>query len=1087
MSVNFGTAQLAKLVQDSKHDVHERLRFVLVDRVSQVRNDETAIWWPALLFDSHSELQKSTPLLTQRLRNKIFMVMKSSKPGGKYAMLFGDERPRGQTVCVIDKGDEAKSLINFYIDGEQAQERSGNEKGFSQAVDEVMALELEADLTILRSEYGDMMSMYPPDQNKPQFTDLSDYDHPLSLEVFNSDTLMNELHESSHLEELPFSLNNDYEETTRGYAGDSNHQVTKEVTSINVTSMDFGDRAKEAQRRPLANSLPSTLAHHINQAEVYDKKEPLVVIESNMKVSNIILAKPRDTEERTKDGRSTRIPASNILSPKSAPIESSQRKSSRSQGKQLITLSRSIPRSKNPSVVGVVKSLRSRNQKDDDTIQSVPSQTRQTRIRSTLRPLTPSPPADLKQKKRKRTSQNESPPLTKDKQRPIGKYDPFSVVLDILKRDYGWSHRDGTGLISYYYIPPEQANVGTSDLQKNYVLGKDYFVCEETMRANVNTRYKWCGPRDEKKNNESPHTGRRTRRDRGSSPTETVHESPLGGRRPPRNRGTSLTDNIDNSDKEDKPTKSVPISRVSEVKHSGPKSESSQVESYDKSIDDESETDSLFSDGGSKKSESKPIQSKGTNSAQSPTIEDDLLTSQSKYSSSLINTTARSIEETDVNDPASLRDKLQQCIKSLNPQAISDSTTYDGSHLESKFTSNKQELMNFLKTSLQSYQRDGCGASSAIYLCGGPGTGKTTLVNHCIKLISESSEHKSVSLILNAATLQSPNNLLSEIAEKLGKKRSSASETIGQALQLKPNRKTTDSTLIVALDEIDFLLQGIQRTKDESSLLNTILQWASQPSYRLILIGISNSVGDECAKRLHNLVKFDKEIVFNPYTEYDMTEIVKRRLGKYEGLVERIAIAYVSKKVAKDNGDARYLLEIMSNAVTQCISAMKGEQLNEVGNNLPVIKLRNVMKALKDLGRTPYAGIIANLPQSQKVVLCIAMTLSQVSPAWKMITMSQLRDYCAQATQQQVLDELSIDSLVSIITALEDAGLLKVGEGDTIGRQDDNPYNWCLSLGTQLEDVECALGETLLDEGEFGEFYQRLCNYVRGKDKHNEY
>lgn len=128
-------------------------------------------------------------------------------------------------------------------------------------------------------------------------------------------------------------------------------------------------------------------------------------------------------------------------------------------------------------------------------------------------------------------------------------------------------------------------------------------------------------------------------------------------------------------------------------------------------------------------------------------------------------------------------------------------------------------------------------------------------MNHCIKLISESSEHKSVSLILNAATLQSPNNLLSEIAEKLGKKRSSASETIGQALQLKPNRKTTDSTLIVALDEIDFLLQGIQRTKDESSLLNTILQWASQPSYRLILIGISNSVGDECAKRLHNLVK----------------------------------------------------------------------------------------------------------------------------------------------------------------------------------------------------------------------------------------
>jgi len=456
-----------------------------------------------------------------------------------------------------------------------------------------------------------------------------------------------------------------------------------------------------------------------------------------------------------------------------------------------------------------------------------------------------------------------------------------------------------------------------------------------------------------------------------------------------------------------------------------------------------------------------------------------------KILASLINTTVRSIEDTDINDPANLRDKLHQCIKSLNPQAISDSTTYDGSHLESKFASNKQELMNFLNTSLQSYQRDGCGASSAIYLCGGPGTGKTTLVNHCIKLISESSEHKSVSLILNAATLQSPKNLLSEIAEKLGKKRSSGSDVISQALQLKPHRKTADPTLIIALDEIDFLLQGMGKGTEEIPLLSTILQWASQPSHRFILIGISNSVGNESAKRLHNLVKFDKEIVFNPYTEHDMTEIVKRRLGKYESLVERIAIAYVSKKVAKDTGDARYLLEIMSSAVTKCTSVMKNEELNKVGKNLPVIKLKHVMKALKDLGRTPYAAIIANLPQSQKVVLCIAMTLSQVSPAWRLITMSQLRTYCSQATQQSVLDELSIDSLVSVIRALEDAGLLKIGGGDIfVGHNGDNPNEWLLSLGTQLEDVECALGETLLEKGSF---YQRLCHYVREQNKNNHY
>jgi len=230
-------------------------------------------------------------------------------------------------------------------------------------------------------------------------------------------------------------------------------------------------------------------------------------------------------------------------------------------------------------------------------------------------------------------------------------------------------------------------------------------------------------------------------------------------------------------------------------------------------------------------------------------------------------------------------------------------------------------------------------------------------------------------------------------------------------------------------------------------------------------------------------MQFDKEIVFAPYNEHDMVEIVMKRLGKNVGVVERNALAYASKKVAKENGDARYMLEIMSSAVTQCKSSMTEVELKKVSDHMSTIKLKHILKALKESGRTPYAKIIADLPQSQKVVLCIAMTLSQVSPAWKTITFAQLRLYCAEATNQEVLGQLSADSLHSIVSNLEDAGLLNIGEDNSPFRchKDDNPYDWRLRLGAQLEDVDCALGETLLQQP----FYKRLADYVRNSNKDN--
>ena len=223
-------------------------------------------------------------------------------------------------------------------------------------------------------------------------------------------------------------------------------------------------------------------------------------------------------------------------------------------------------------------------------------------------------------------------------------------------------------------------------------------------------------------------------------------------------------------------------------------------------------------------------------------------------------------------------------------------------------------------------------------------------------------------------------------------------------------------------------------------------------------------------------LQFDVEIVFESYTQDDMVNIIKRRLGENVSIIDESVLRYVSRRIAKTSGDARRLLELMSSAVVKCKENLEDSLLDKKSDSIPVVKLKHVMKAMRDSGEMHHAQIIASLPQTAKVVLCVAMALSQVSPAWEVIQLSQLKKYCAEATRHNLMEGVSIDALVDIVRNLEDAGLLKIGDDDDLfGNFYVDPHQWPLRLGVQLDDVECAIGETLLQN----KFYRNLVTYVR--------
>jgi len=117
-------------------------------------------------------------------------------------------------------------------------------------------------------------------------------------------------------------------------------------------------------------------------------------------------------------------------------------------------------------------------------------------------------------------------------------------------------------------------------------------------------------------------------------------------------------------------------------------------------------------------------------------------------------------------------------------------------------------------------------------------------VKHCTESLDSAIIH-----FFKAPEIQSsPKEVFKIIAKMVGRKCSTNIVQLEKVL----SSGTKSAPLFLIIDEIDFLFSGNKDTKSE---LSTVLRWASDPKNRLAVIGISNSVGDDCAKSLHRDTK----------------------------------------------------------------------------------------------------------------------------------------------------------------------------------------------------------------------------------------
>ncbi len=302
-----------------------------------------------------------------------------------------------------------------------------------------------------------------------------------------------------------------------------------------------------------------------------------------------------------------------------------------------------------------------------------------------------------------------------------------------------------------------------------------------------------------------------------------------------------------------------------------------------------------------------------------------------------------------------------------------------------------------------------------ITIYGKTGTGKTAVAKFAMKQLKEASEDYDVNIraeYIRCTDYTTEYQVLARLCQQFGKdvpyRGWTKAEVINTFRSLfKKNVFGQDLILIVILDEIDILLRN-----DGDGLLYTLTR-----TDNISILSISNYV--DFKKFIKSRVKSslrDREMVFPPYGAQQLIDILKDRskLSFKEGVLADDVIPLCAALAAKEEGDARYALDLLRTA---------GEIADERGSG--TVKGRFVREAKDYIEHNKVTDIIMTLPSQQQRVLKAILYLTRRNEE---ITSGRLYEVYKKMSQG---DAVSYRRIFDFINELEILGLIST---NTISR-----------------------------------------------------
>ncbi|ASI13388.1 Orc1/Cdc6 family replication initiation protein [Candidatus Mancarchaeum acidiphilum] len=260
-----------------------------------------------------------------------------------------------------------------------------------------------------------------------------------------------------------------------------------------------------------------------------------------------------------------------------------------------------------------------------------------------------------------------------------------------------------------------------------------------------------------------------------------------------------------------------------------------------------------------------------------------------------------------------------------------------------------------------------------LFIYGKTGTGKTTCTKYVINEISTLPNIKTKISYINCRIYNSRYRVLNKIvSDHLPNYAKRGFGTVDLYEKLINWMEEDTKVLVIALDEIDMV-------KDLDDLIYTLTRINSDIRFGGVsIIGISNNVSfkDDLDPRSLSAL-YESELVFPSYYANELYAIIKDRVieGFKENAISDEVLHYIAAAAAKEGGDARFSLNVLSEA---------GEYAEL--NNEDSVKMADAEKAIQKAGEDAVYELISTLPYDQKLVLYSIVLIAESGGSYKKLS-----------------------------------------------------------------------------------------------------
>lgn len=357
-------------------------------------------------------------------------------------------------------------------------------------------------------------------------------------------------------------------------------------------------------------------------------------------------------------------------------------------------------------------------------------------------------------------------------------------------------------------------------------------------------------------------------------------------------------------------------------------------------------------------------------------------------------------------------------------------------------------LDRFLKQSLGYKQ---CGRKGgAIYVSGGPGTGKTSSVTAAVEDWRRTEPNTQL-LYVNCMSL--PQRSVHGLMRHLIEAAAAESRAAPSATHIPPTSSLQNmasaaiaqmsklgSAVVLIVDEVDQLVKKAACKNSNAAGLEQLFALPMLPDAPAIaIIAIANAVDLLQGSALGN---FCSSLLFEPYNVEQLRNILKARFAAAgslgaaaESMLGRVGLELQIRQVAKRSGDCRHLVRLWESALgsaqttADAIEVADAECQDTSPGVLPAqvptkpLSDRKAAVVGQSSASTDPLEPVGKLPMEQQVLLCVLAT--GTSEAERLPNVCSRYKECMQRLRQpQLLD--CRNTVGSALAALEQQGLLSL-------------------------------------------------------------